>query len=74
MAKLTDDECQEIRRLFMRLADIQADATIAKLEADTNAQVIIDVPKETLIASDIRALAGLPDRDPWAHFGGGHER
>ena len=43
MAKLTDAERQEIRRLFMRLADIQADATIAKLEAD-NAQVTIDVP------------------------------
>lgn len=74
MAKLTDDERQEIRRLFMRLADIQADATIAKLEADANAQVIIDVPQETLIASDIRALAGLPNRDPWQHFGGNRER
>lgn len=43
MAKLTEDERQEIRRLFMRLADIQADATIAKLEAE-HAQVTIDVP------------------------------
>lgn len=58
MARLTDEERQEIRRLFARLADIQADATIAKLEAKQaeNQRLQIDIPG-----------------DPWEHFGGGHE-
>ena len=44
MARLTDNERAEIRRLFARLADIQADATIARLEADNAQGVVIDVP------------------------------
>ena len=43
MAKLTDEERAQIRAAFARLADIQADAVIHKLEAD-NSQVIIDIP------------------------------
>jgi len=43
VAKLTDAERAEIRAAFARLAEIQADATIAKLEA-ANTQVTIDVP------------------------------
>lgn len=43
MAKLTDEERQQIRAAFNRLADIQADAVIAKIEA-ANTTVTIDVP------------------------------
>jgi hypothetical protein len=43
VAKLTDEERQQIRAAFNRLADIQADAVIAKIEA-ANTALTIDVP------------------------------
>ena len=43
MAKLTQAERDEIRRLFSRLADIQADQLITKLEADS-VEALLDVP------------------------------
>lgn len=44
MSRFTDAEREEIRAMFRQLADIQAAATIAQLEANPNAVLVIDTP------------------------------
>lgn len=44
MSRFTDAEREEIRAMFRQLADIQAAATIAQLEANPNATIQISVP------------------------------
>lgn len=44
MTRLTDEERAHIRGAFARLAEIQADAVIAKLEANPAHKVTIDTP------------------------------
>jgi hypothetical protein len=44
MSRFTDEERAEIRAMFQRLADIQADQIIAKLEANPDALMQIDIP------------------------------
>ena len=44
MSRFTDEERADIRAMFRRLADIQADQVIEQLEANPNALMQIDIP------------------------------
>lgn len=61
MRQFTQAERDEIRTLFRQLADIQAEAIIAKLEANPDAKLQIEVPAARMIEADIRNLAGMHD-------------
>lgn len=63
MSRFTDEERADIRAMFRRLADVQADQVIARLEANPNALVQIDVPAAAMVEADIRQLAGLNKSD-----------
>ena len=63
MSRFTDEERADIRAMFRRLADVQADQVIARLEANPNALVQIDVPAVAMVEADIRQLAGLNKSD-----------
>ena len=63
MSRFTDAERADIRAMFRRLADVQADQVIARLEANPNALVQIDVPAAAMVEADIRQLAGLNKSD-----------
>ena len=45
--------------MFRQLADIQANQVIARLEANPNATIKIDVPAAAMVERDIRRLANL---------------
>ena len=59
MSRFTDTERAEIRAMFRQLADIQASQVIARLEANPNATIKIDVPAAAMVERDIRRLANL---------------
>lgn len=63
MSRFTDEERADIRAMFRRLADVQAEQVIARLEANANALVQIDVPAAAMVEADIRQLAGLNKSD-----------
>lgn len=63
MSRFTDEERADIRAMFRRLADVQAEQVIARLEANPNALVQIDVPAAAMVEADIRQLAGLNKSD-----------
>ena len=63
MSRFTDEQRADIRAMFRRLADVQADQVIARLEANPNALVQIDVPAAAMVEADIRQLAGLNKSD-----------
>ena len=63
MSRFTAEERADIRAMFRRLADVQADQVIARLEANPNALVQIDVPAAAMVEADIRQLAGLNKSD-----------
>lgn len=63
MSRFTDEERADIRAMFRRLADVQADQVIARLEANPNALVQIDVPAAAMVEADIRQLAGVNKSD-----------
>lgn len=44
MSRFTDEERADIRAMFRRLADVQADQVIARLEANPDATIQISVP------------------------------
>ena len=56
MSRFTDTERAEIRAMFRQLADIQASQVIARLEANPNATIKIDVPGGAVVEHDIRKL------------------
>lgn len=52
MSRFTDEERVEIRSLFRRLADIQANIAIKQLEADASATLEIRFPNVKQAAGD----------------------